>query len=41
MIDALNHVNLGLLFLFGAGFAAVCFGIGAALGALANRRRQR
>lgn len=41
MLDRLNDLNLGALYLLAIAFAAVCFAIGAGLGWLANRRRQR
>lgn len=37
-MDRLNDVNLGALWLIGAAFAAICFGIGAGIGWLLNRR---
>lgn len=39
-MDAINHLNLGALWLIGVAFAAVCFGIGAGIGWLLNRRRR-
>ncbi len=40
-MDRLNHLNLGLLYIAGVTFAAICFGIGAGIGALLNRARGR
>jgi hypothetical protein len=40
MIDRLNHLNLGLLWIVGIVFAAICFGIGAGIGVLLNRGRR-
>jgi hypothetical protein len=39
-MDRLNHLNLGLLWITGIAFAAICFGIGAGIGALLNRGRR-
>lgn len=39
-MDALNHINLGALYAIGVTFGAVCFGLGAGIGALLNRRRR-
>lgn len=39
-MDTINHLNLGALYVIGVAFAAVCFGIGAGIGWLLNRRRR-
>lgn len=39
-MDRLNHLNLGLLYVIGVAFAAACFAIGAAIGALLTRRQR-
>jgi hypothetical protein len=39
-LDRLNDLNLGALYVIGVVFAAICFGIGAAIGRLLTWRRR-
>lgn len=39
-MDRLNHLNLAWLYVAGIAFGALCFGLGAGIGALLNRGRR-